>query len=178
MLDAPPSKKRPVWNAEITVEPNAKVSGSTWVACWLSGLVYGSVLIRLRPAADAGPAASNTRAQAQTTRRDDLCIDVSLQAHGEAHRMVAPERQGAEPSHALPPCEAPKPYGVAVGLNDSRVSPWESGKCGARLAKATRSGKPVWFRNRGDQGHFSGSLSEEAAETADTYTFFEMQLPR
>ena len=65
---------------------------------------------------------------------------------------------------------------LAVGLNDSRVSPWESGKFGARLAKATRSGKPVWFRNSGDQGHFSGSLSEEAAEAADTYTFFEMQL--
>jgi prolyl oligopeptidase len=67
---------------------------------------------------------------------------------------------------------------LAVGLNDSRVSPWESGKFGARLARATKSGKPVWFRNSGDQGHFTGSLSEEAAELADTYTFLEMQMAR
>jgi hypothetical protein len=32
-----PSKKRPTWNAPTTVEPKAKVSGSTSVACWLVG---------------------------------------------------------------------------------------------------------------------------------------------
>src|SRR6266571_4445766 len=44
MLEAPPLKKRPTWKAETMVEPKAKVSGSTSVACWLVVLVYGSLL--------------------------------------------------------------------------------------------------------------------------------------
>src|SRR5436305_12002751 len=44
ILEAPPLKKRPTWKAETMVEPKAKVSGSTSVLCWLSVLVYGSLL--------------------------------------------------------------------------------------------------------------------------------------
>jgi hypothetical protein len=44
MFDAPPSKNRPTWNADTIVDPDAKVSGSTSVACWLVLLVYGSLL--------------------------------------------------------------------------------------------------------------------------------------
>src|SRR2546430_2159374 len=47
MLEAPPSKKRPVWRAETTVSPKVNVSGSTWVLWLLVGLVYGSLLIRV-----------------------------------------------------------------------------------------------------------------------------------
>ena len=39
MLDAPPLAKRPTWYAATTVEPKAKLSGSTAVSCWLAGLV-------------------------------------------------------------------------------------------------------------------------------------------
>ena len=42
---APPSKTRPVWNTETTVEPNANVSGSTCVACWPIGSLVGSLEI-------------------------------------------------------------------------------------------------------------------------------------
>src|SRR5436305_1822845 len=45
MSVAPPSKKRPTWNAERTVEPFANVSGSTSVACWLVVFANGSWLI-------------------------------------------------------------------------------------------------------------------------------------
>src|SRR5438128_669409 len=48
MLEAPPLKKRPTWKAETMVEPKAKVSGSTSVACWLVLLVYGSLLSWMR----------------------------------------------------------------------------------------------------------------------------------
>jgi prolyl oligopeptidase len=65
---------------------------------------------------------------------------------------------------------------LAVGINDSRVSPWESAKFGARLAAATRSERPVWFLVSDDQGHFSGSLNAKAVELADTFTFIETQL--
>ncbi|HEV7714652.1 MAG TPA: prolyl oligopeptidase family serine peptidase [Steroidobacteraceae bacterium] len=68
------------------------------------------------------------------------------------------------------------PVMFMVGLNDNRVSPWESGKFGARLAAASRSGKPVWFRTDADTGHFGTTLSAQAAENADIYTFIEMQL--
>ncbi|MBV8658540.1 MAG: prolyl oligopeptidase family serine peptidase, partial [Burkholderiales bacterium] len=64
----------------------------------------------------------------------------------------------------------------AVGVNDSRVSPWESGKFGAKLRTATASGKPIWYRTNGDAGHFTDSLDDTAAEAADTYTFLEIQL--
>ena len=65
---------------------------------------------------------------------------------------------------------------LAVGINDSRVAPWNSGKFGARLQAATASGKPVWFRTNGDAGHFTDSLDDTASEKADIYTFLEMQL--
>src|SRR5207247_2404789 len=47
MSEAPPLKKRPTWYVATTVEPEAKVSGSTSVACWLVGLVNGSALTRV-----------------------------------------------------------------------------------------------------------------------------------
>src|SRR5260370_38586624 len=48
MAEAPPLKKRPTWKADTMVLPKAKVSGSTSVACLLSGLVKVSVLSRRR----------------------------------------------------------------------------------------------------------------------------------
>jgi prolyl oligopeptidase len=62
---------------------------------------------------------------------------------------------------------------LAVGLNDSRVSTWESGKFGARLRAATTSERPVWFRTNGDAGHFNDSLNDDAAEWADEVAFLE-----
>src|SRR5438874_10708689 len=44
MSAPPPLKIRPTWNALTIVEPKAKVSGSTSVACWLVLLVKVSVL--------------------------------------------------------------------------------------------------------------------------------------
>jgi hypothetical protein len=48
MSDAPPSKKRPTWKADTQVLPEAKVSGSTSVLCWLVVLVNGSALSWMR----------------------------------------------------------------------------------------------------------------------------------
>jgi prolyl oligopeptidase len=62
---------------------------------------------------------------------------------------------------------------LAVGLNDSRVPTWESGKFGARLRTATASAMPVWFRTNGDAGHFNDSLDDKAAEKADEAAFLE-----
>ncbi len=73
MSEAPPSKKRPCWNAETIVEPFENVSGSTSVACWLVLLLNGSELIIVSvtfaaagtaptaTAARAAPAASHAR---------------------------------------------------------------------------------------------------------------------
>lgn len=62
---------------------------------------------------------------------------------------------------------------LAVGLNDSRVPTWESGKFGARLRAASTSGQPVWFRTNADAGHFNDSLDDAAAEWADEAAFLE-----
>jgi len=70
------------------------------------------------------------------------------------------------------------PVLLAVGLNDNRVSPWETGKLAARLQAATSGGKPVWLRTDSAAGHFAGgtSLSGQAAIWADVYAFLEAQL--
>src|SRR5205823_13723225 len=51
---------RPCWNALTIVLPNEKVSGSTSVACWLSVLVNGSVLILLSETCAEDESASAT----------------------------------------------------------------------------------------------------------------------
>src|SRR6266699_1637260 len=68
--EAPPLKKRPTWKAETKVEPEAKVSGSTSVACWLVGLVNGSLLIckRVKAKAEMVDESANTRASVIATR--------------------------------------------------------------------------------------------------------------
>jgi len=65
---------------------------------------------------------------------------------------------------------------LVVGLNDSRVSSWQSGKFGAKLQADSASGKPVWIRTDNQTGHMGGDLADLASEWSDTYTFFEDQL--
>jgi prolyl oligopeptidase len=62
---------------------------------------------------------------------------------------------------------------LAVGLNDSRVSNWDSGKFAARLRTASTSDKPVWIRTNGDAGHSNDSPDDQAAEWADEAAFLE-----
>ena len=65
-----------------------------------------------------------------------------------------------------------------VGLNDSRVAPWETGKFAARLRAADTSGRPVWIRTDAHAGHgIQVSLGAEAAEYSDIFTFLDAQLP-
>lgn len=65
-----------------------------------------------------------------------------------------------------------------VGLNDSRVSPWETGKYAAKLRASNTSGKPIWIRTNANGGHgIQVSLNAEATEYADIYAFFDAQLP-
>ena len=64
-----------------------------------------------------------------------------------------------------------------VGLNDSRVAPWETGKFAARLRAADTSGRPVWIRTDANGGHgIQRSLGADAAEFADVYAFLDAQL--
>jgi prolyl oligopeptidase len=65
---------------------------------------------------------------------------------------------------------------LIVGLNDHRVSPWASGKFGARLAAATHNHRPVLFRTDGDMGHFNTAASAQALELSDAFAFAEMAL--
>ncbi|HEY9133728.1 MAG TPA: prolyl oligopeptidase family serine peptidase [Dyella sp.] len=67
---------------------------------------------------------------------------------------------------------------LSVGLNDNRVSPWETGKFAARLRTANTSGRPIWIRTSAGEGHgIQSSLGAEAAEFADIFAFFDAQLP-
>jgi prolyl oligopeptidase len=65
---------------------------------------------------------------------------------------------------------------LVVGVNDSRVSPWQSGKFAAKLQADSSSGKPVWIRTDTQSGHMGGDLADLANEWSDTYTFLEEQL--
>jgi prolyl oligopeptidase len=68
------------------------------------------------------------------------------------------------------------PVLLIVGLNDHRVSTWQSGKFGARLQAASSTTRPIWFRTDGDMGHFSTALGAQALEFSDTFAFAEAML--
>jgi prolyl oligopeptidase len=66
---------------------------------------------------------------------------------------------------------------LSVGLNDSRVSTWESGKFAAGLRVARSNRRPVWIRTDAAAGHGADSMDAEALEYADIYAFLDDQLP-
>jgi prolyl oligopeptidase len=66
---------------------------------------------------------------------------------------------------------------LAVGLNDSFVSTWETGKFAARLRTSTSSGKPILILTMDDTGHGPDSPDAVAALRASFYTFLDAQLP-
>ncbi|MBP6796857.1 MAG: S9 family peptidase [Luteimonas sp.] len=65
----------------------------------------------------------------------------------------------------------------AVGLNDSRVSNWETGKFAARLRALGGEEAIVWIRTDGETGHGLTSLDAAAATYADLYTALDVLLP-
>ena len=83
-----------------------------------------------------------------------------------------------DPYQNLKPKTAYPSVMLDVGLNDSRVAPWESGKFAAKLRASSTSGKPVWIRTNANGGHgIQVSLGAEATEFADIYAFLDAQLP-
>lgn len=63
------------------------------------------------------------------------------------------------------------------GVNDPRVEVWQSMKAAARMAAATKSGKPVLLRLDWNAGHGAGSTKQqEMAERADVYAFMLWQM--
>lgn len=83
-----------------------------------------------------------------------------------------------DPYQQIKPHTAYPAMMLDVGLNDSRVAPWQTGKFVARLRQANTSGRPVWIRTDANGGHgIQHSLGAEAAEFADIYAFLDAQLP-
>ena len=83
-----------------------------------------------------------------------------------------------DPYQQIKPHTAYPAMMLDVGLNDSRVAPWETGKFAARMRTADTSGRPVWIRTDANGGHgIQHSLGAEAAEFADIYAFLDAQLP-
>ena len=83
-----------------------------------------------------------------------------------------------DPYQNLKPKTAYPAVMLNVGLNDSRVAPWETGKFAARLRASNTGGKPVWIRTNANGGHgIQVSLGAEATEFADIYAFLDAQLP-
>jgi prolyl oligopeptidase len=63
------------------------------------------------------------------------------------------------------------------GVNDTRVSVWESSKTAARLQAATSSGKPVLLRLDMQAGHGIGStLTQRNSQAADEQAFLLQQM--
>ena len=91
------------------------------------------------------------------TVKDPVQFDALL-AYSPLHRV----RDGA----AYPPVL------LLTGINDGRVSPWQSLKMAARLQAANPKGRPVLLRVAGDAGHGQGmSLSSTIEQDADTFAF-------
>lgn len=111
-----------------------------------------------------------------------------LQAHNGANQIGElgdPRKASDFPSIlAMDPYQNIRPHTaypatmLAVGLNDSRVATWETGKFAARLRAADTSGRPVWIRTDANGGHgIQATLGAEAAEYADIFAFLDAQLP-
>ena len=66
---------------------------------------------------------------------------------------------------------------LSVGLNDSRVSTWETGKFAAQLRKANTSHKPIWIRTDAESGHGANTSDDAAKMFADFYAFLDAELP-
>src|SRR2546423_8695808 len=105
---APPLKKQPTWNAATTVPWSANVSGSSSVACWLVGFVYGSELTWVSATfAPATPAAVRNPATASTTARRHLRDSPLIRSSsGSADRLtvyrVLREKSISSPRELLP----------------------------------------------------------------------------
>lgn len=83
-----------------------------------------------------------------------------------------------DPYQQIKPHTAYPAVMLNVGLNDSRVAPWETGKFAAKLRAANTSGRPIWIRTNANGGHgIQTSLGAEAAEYADIFAFMDAQLP-
>ncbi|MGO4703515.1 prolyl oligopeptidase family serine peptidase [Dyella sp. 2RAB6] len=83
-----------------------------------------------------------------------------------------------DPYQRIKPRTAYPPLMLDVGLNDSRVAPWETGKFAAKLRASNTSGKPVWIRTDANGGHgMQKSMGADAAEFADVFAFMDAQLP-
>ena len=83
-----------------------------------------------------------------------------------------------DPYQNLRPKTAYPAVMLDVGLNDSRVAPWESGKFAAKLRASNTGNKPVWIHTNANGGHgIQVSLGAEATEFADIYAFLDAQLP-
>ncbi len=62
---------------------------------------------------------------------------------------------------------------LGTGLNDARVSPWQSAKLAARLRASTSSGRSISLRVEQDEGHGVGSTRRQRLTLlADTWSFF------
>ena len=65
---------------------------------------------------------------------------------------------------------------LTTGMNDPRVTPWETAKMTARLQAATSSGKPVLMRVDYEAGHGIGNTKEQRErEAADQWSFLLWQ---
>ena len=80
-----------------------------------------------------------------------------------------------DPYLHVKPGTAYPPLMLEVGLNDSRVAPWNSGKFGSAVMAANPA-NDVLFNTQSDSGHFGTSINQHAAEAADHYAFLEMTL--
>ncbi len=66
---------------------------------------------------------------------------------------------------------------LTTGVNDPRVSPWQSRKFAAALQAATSSQRPILLLTRMDAGHgFGAPFSQRVGNTALMLTFFAQEL--
>lgn len=82
-----------------------------------------------------------------------------------------------DPYHRVKPGTKYPAVLFQVGLRDSRVAPWMTGKFAARLLAADAGGRPIWIRTDAAEGHFAFSLGGAAELAADQYAFLDANLP-
>lgn len=79
---------------------------------------------------------------------------------------------GMDSYQMLPAAKSIPPTLITIGLNDKRVSPWESAKFAARAKAKFGDRQQIWLRADDDAGHGIGTAEDaRAAEAADTFAW-------
>jgi hypothetical protein len=127
MFEAAPSSRRPTWNTATTVDPDAALSGSTAVSCWLSSFVYGSTESR-----------RDTTSQLAATRSAASALTMSV----PTPQSTLSTPPNATWTRSAPPPASTRSAACVPTISSARFEPWIVAAAAVEVsARSRRTGR-------------------------------------